>query len=340
MLKQTFQSRYLYEALAAQTNLPSAYMDAGRVRPWLQDSIRQLRDEIVGQDEALSGLERVLVGKAVQRNMGWDAAVSSLQYQRDTRPLACILACGPTGVGKTETAHLLARTLYQGRTITLNGGDVGPEAPHGVATWVGAPPGYVGYNQGGTLTDGLRTHRACVILVDELEKASPEAVQNILLPLMGDGSVVDRSTGDTLWASECIILATSNTHLEQRRSMGFRASQGYDSGDEALEAQLGQYLLPEIIGRFNEVLSYAPLGLVEKRTIWDREMVSLLRRRGLSGEVKYDASAAEWLHSRLSSISTGARGVRDLFQEMLPSLAEDVHPPLMLTMLGGRLIWA
>ena len=124
----------------------------------------------------------------------------------------------------------------------LNGTDVGPESPHNVSTWVGSPKGYTGSQTGGSLTNGLRRCPGSVILIDEIEKAGPEAIQNVLLPFLGDGVVVDRNMGDTLSAYQCVVFCTSNIRIPDTLS------------DVSLVHQvLALRLRGDTIGRFNSI---------------------------------------------------------------------------------------
>lgn len=317
VLDTTLAREHLLAAVAAQAGLSPAYLDPARRQNEVRETLHDLREWLVGQEVALTALERMLITRLAERDLDYAGAAATLTVPGEDahRPLACVLAVGPTGVGKTATARFLATRLFGGRLIVLNGGDVGPEAPHGVATWVGAPPGYVGYNQGGVLTDGLRAHKAGVVLIDELEKAAPEAIQNILLPLLGAGTVVDRNNGDVLAAGECIVFATSNLADETGGEIGFGPNASDpESHERALHDALSHALRPELIGRFNAVLHYRGLTQPEKWRIWERELARLGARRASGEPPRLDGKARDWITTRLASVRTGARGVLDLFR--------------------------
>lgn len=320
-----FDRSHLRDALAAQAGLPAEWLHPDGTDGLLARLGESLREALIGQEAAITHLCRTLSARVAERALQWRAATTSLSFSCDRRPLACLLACGPTGVGKTETARLLAHAAFGGALIALNATDVGPEAPHGVATWVGSPPGYVGYNEGGVLTNGLRQHSACVVLIDELEKAAPDAVQNVLLPLMGEGTVTDRSTGETLWASECVVFATSNLPAASL------------TGGTAPAPEPAPALRREVIGRFHAVLNYRELAVADLREIWLRELQSTARLAGL-GPMDLDDSAQAWLDPELTRISTGARGAIDHFRvHMLPALLAVGPPRSCITADGGGL---
>ena len=204
----------IYAATAVQSGLKRPILQHELSAVLLDQTIAQMRNRLIGQDEALAKLGNALKSRSAQRAVGWSEAVRSLRPTWDTRPWACLLAVGPTGVGKTETAKMLAHQLFDGRIVFLNCSEVGPEAPHGAAMWTGSPPGFVGSDRGGVLTDALRRNQSGVILIDEIEKASPEAVQNVLIPLLGEGTVTDRNDGEILHATDYIIICTSNIDVQ------------------------------------------------------------------------------------------------------------------------------
>ena len=305
-------------AVASHANLPARFIAGAELAAGIGEAVTALRGELAGQEQPLARIERTLVSRVAERGLAWDAALAHMEPVAEARPLACILAVGPTGTGKTETARRLADRLFGGALIALNGSEVGPEAPHGVATWVGAPPGYVGYNQGGLLTDGLRAHSACVILIDEIEKAAPEAVQNILLPLLGAGTVTDRNNGEALSAAECLVIATSNIPLRGASPrLGLGAGETDPADPRELHRALTRHLRPEIVGRFHAIAVYAPLGAAERRLIWDRLMEQLGRQLGAASAPRLDEAADRWVEERLAVVQTGARGVIDFFRETI-----------------------
>lgn len=330
--------QYLIAAIAAQTGLPSALLDRHRAHEAMHGAVEEVAARVIGQEAALSRLQQVLTARVAERKFAWNAFVQHLVEPPDARPLVCVLAVGPTGVGKSETARRLADALYGGRIITLNGSDVGPEAPHGVATWVGAPPGYVGYNQGGILTDGLRAHPASVILIDEIEKAATTAMRNVLLPLLGDGIVTDRNDGEALSARECVVFVTSNLALPIASNDALADALPYDTPADqgALRSILSELLSAELLGRFHAVLAYRPLGMDERWAIWLQQLEHLSCQRG-THPLDMDPSARDWVNDRLSTVQTGAREVLDLFRETVLPLVAGQPDGIRLTYRGGKL---
>lgn len=335
------ERQYLLASSSAQARLPASYLDSHQSAVLVEDAALALRAHLTGQDTAIHEIEQVLNSRLAERDLVWQSAIDTLSAKADGRPLACLLLTGPTGVGKTESARLLAERLFNGQIITLNAADVGPEAPHGVATWVGSPPGYVGYNRGGVLTDGLRAHRACVLLIDEIEKAAPEAVQNILLPLLGDGTVTDRNTGEALSTAECLVIGTSNIQPATGQQGGIDAPSTSTRTDVSeLHQALVRHLRPEVLGRFHAVLAYAPFDHAALWEIWHREMDKLTQLRGLAQPLVLDTAAEQWVDERLARIRTGARGVLDLFRNaVLPIVAvQSGSDSTHLTSDGARLV--
>ncbi len=335
----------LVEAAAAQSGLDPALLDPARSVRLVEQAVEALAASLHGQDLCFERIGATLRTRVAMGFVGWAEAVRSLHAGWDRRPLACFLACGPTGVGKTETARVLANTFFDGRLITLNGSDVGPEARHGVSMWTGSPPGFVGSDQGGVLTTGLRTHGTALILVDEVEKASPEAIQNVLLPLLGEGVVTDRNTGETLVAADCIVFCTSNvlpaSEDTRRGAFGFAASDEASSerADEPLMRALGRRFRPEILGRFHAVLAYRPLDAATRWKILEDRLRALERQLGLGTRIELDVEARTLLEQAMGEQRSGARSIQDLVRERVLPLVVGVSPGqrVRITAQGGGL---
>jgi len=313
----------VYAAAAAQSGIKRELLDCQSALGLVDRAVESLRRRMFGQDAAFAHLKRALRSRCAERFLGWDQAVNTLEASWDRRPTICVLAVGQTGTGKTETAKILADLLFNGRLVMLNGSEVGPESPHAEAMWTGSPPGYVGSDRGGVLTDALRTNRSGVILVDELEKASPQAIQNILIPLMGEGAVSDKNNGELLWATDWIVWCTSNIDVEpeQLRAIGFGMREGPAQLDDAsvFEA-LRRHLLPEVIGRFNVVLTYRPLDLESQWKVWTRLRQELTGRIGPGTQIVLDLRARRFVQDRFAQLRTGARGIQDLLREQVVPL--------------------
>jgi ATP-dependent Clp protease ATP-binding subunit ClpA len=319
----TLLRRFLYDAVATQSGLPGEFLESEKHASLIDQALARIRERIFGQDLAIEKLGSTLKAKTAERFVGWDEAVRTLRPTWDRRPIACFLAVGPTGVGKTETAKLLANAFFGGRLIALNGSEVGPEAAHGTSMWTGSPPGYVGSDRGGVLTNGLRLHHSGVILIDELEKADREAVQNIILPLMGEGIVTDKNNGETLCATDFIIFCTSNIAIrpEMLQAMGFQTVEDSEITERAIFDAVAEHILPEVIGRFNAILRYQPLTLDAQWKVWSSLRHELACKIGPDTRIVLDDAAKRFIQEQFAQIQTGARGIRDLFLDQVVPLS-------------------
>lgn len=320
------EREFLYQAVARQSGLPADMLRAESYEGLVDHAVQEIQSRLFGQDKALARLGAILKARIAERFVGWDESIRTLRATWDRRPIACILAIGPTGIGKTETAKEMANLLFGGRLISLNGSEVGPEAPHGTSMWTGSPPGYVGSDRGGVLTNGLRAHQSGVILVDELEKADRLAIQNILIPLMGEGMVTDKNTGETLYATDHVIFCTSNLSIETKRlhAIGFASGAREETGEEDLIQELSDHLLPEILGRFNGILPYNPLTLEAQWQVWSNLRHELAGRIGSGTRIVLNEDARRFVQDRFAVMETGARGIRDLFVEQVLPLSVGV----------------
>jgi ATP-dependent Clp protease ATP-binding subunit ClpC len=259
--------------IAARTGIPVGELVAGELER-LQDLETDLHARVIGQEEAVE-----VVADTVRR--------ARVGLSDGDKPLGTFLFLGPTGVGKTELVKALAERLFATEKALVRIDMSEFRAPHTVARLIGSPPGYVGYGDGGQLTEPVRRRPYSVILLDEIEKAHPE-VWNVLLQLMDDGRLTD-GEGRTVDFTNAVVVMTSNLGAgEARRGLGFTAS-GAESGAERMLQAAKSAFLPEFLNRIDEIVTFSALtpeqveqiaGLVVARTA-----ARLHEERGISLDV-------------------------------------------------------
>jgi ATP-dependent Clp protease ATP-binding subunit ClpC len=275
---------------------------------------KQLTKHVIGQTEALEA-----ISKAIRRNR---SGIGS-----DKRPIGSFIFMGPTGVGKTELARILAREFY-GRESALIKIDMSEfSEPHTVARLVGAPAGYIGYEEGGQLTDKIRRQPYSLILFDEIEKAHPE-VFNMLLQIFEDGELTD-AKGRKVDFKNTIIIMTSNigAHLLQKEaSLGFRVGasdnkdldQLHNENKSQVLDELKKYMRPELINRIDKIVVFRALTKDNVRKIIDVQIADLqdrMQRKKLGLIVANNAK--EWLLENGYDPKNGVRPMRRLIQDSL-----------------------
>ncbi len=261
-----------------------------------------LHERVIGQDEAVT-----LVTEAILR------ARSGIKDPR--RPVGSFLFLGPTGVGKTELAKALATTLFdtEGAMIRIDMSEYMEK--HSVARLIGAPPGYVGYDEGGQLTEAVRRKPYAVVLFDEVEKAHPD-VFNVLLQVLDDGRITD-SQGRTIDFKNTIIILTSN--LGSRHLLeGVTGDTIPESVRESVMTELRRAFRPEFLNRIDETILFKPLTLEEITTIVDLLLADLNQRladRRIT--VALDKKAKEWAAEKGYDPVFGARPLKRFLQRQI-----------------------
>ncbi|WP_112466826.1 ATP-dependent Clp protease ATP-binding subunit [Streptomyces triticisoli] len=281
-----------------------------------------LHQRVIGQDEAVS-----VVSEAVLRSRAGLASPD--------RPIGSFLFLGPTGVGKTELARALAEALFGGedRMVRLDMSEY--QERHTVSRLVGAPPGYVGHEEAGQLTEVVRRHPYSLLLLDEVEKAHPD-VFNILLQVLDDGRLTD-SQGRTVDFTHTVIVMTSNLGSEAitRRGagIGFGAG-GAEADEEARREQilrpLREHFRPEFLNRIDEIVVFRQLTGEQLRQITDlllEKTRRLLHAQGVA--VEFTGAAVDWLAQRGYQPEYGARPLRRIIQR-------EVDNQLSRLLLDGR----
>jgi ATP-dependent Clp protease ATP-binding subunit ClpA len=280
--------------------------------------------------ELLSGLEQNL--KRVV--FGQDAAISALSsaiklaragLREPEKPIGSYLFTGPTGVGKTEVARQLADTLG----VELLRFDMSEYMErHTVSRLIGAPPGYVGFDQGGLLTDGVDQHPHCVVLLDEIEKAHPDLF-NILLQVMDHGKLTDHN-GKSVDFRNVILIMTSNVGAQELAKSPIGFGRKREQGDD--EEAINRMFTPEFRNRLDAIISFAPLPPETVRRVVEKfvlQLESQLAERGVT--IELTPEAADWLAERGYDERMGARPLARVIQE-------HVKKPLADQVLFGELV--
>ncbi|MCE9589674.1 MAG: ATP-dependent chaperone ClpB [Planctomycetes bacterium] len=278
LLREQVTEEEIAQIVSRWTGIPVSRLVEGEREKLLKlDGI--LHERVIGQNEAVQ-----LVADAVIR------ARAGIKDPR--RPIGSFIFLGPTGVGKTELAKALAQALFDSEDNLVRIDMSEYMERHNVSRLIGAPPGYVGYEEGGQLTEAVRRKPYCVILFDEVEKAHND-VFNVLLQILDDGRVTD-AQGRTVSFKNCVIIMTSNIGsqymLEDSMSRGELSSQTRNSVMSALR----QHFRPEFLNRVDDVVLFKPLTLPEITRIVDlqaQDIRSRLRDRGVKLELTDEAKA-------------------------------------------------
>ena len=237
------------------------HIDVARLQSTEKEKILHLpaflEKRVMGQDEALK-----LVSDAILR--------SKANIQDENRPLGSFLFLGPTGVGKTEVAKALAQQLFDDESKIVRIDMSEYMEKFSVSRLIGAPPGYVGYEEGGQLTEAVRRNPYCIVLLDEIEKAHPD-VFNILLQILDDGRITD-SKGVTVDFKNTIIIMTSNLGSQ------YAFEQDPDVRKEHYEEEVQKFFKPELINRIDEIIVFNALGKDVQVKIADK-FLNLLANR-------------------------------------------------------------
>ncbi len=293
--------------VAKWTGIPVERMLEGEVDRLghMEDS---LRTRVVGQDDALTA-----VAAAVRR--------SRAGLQDPNRPIGSFLFLGPTGVGKTELARSLADFLFDDENAMVRIDMSEYQEKHTVSRLVGAPPGYIGYDEGGQLTEAVRRHPYSVVLLDEIEKAHPD-VWTVLLQVLDDGRLTD-SQGRTVDFKNTVLIMTSNVGSHHLTGM---TDTNRAQIEHAVEGELRQVFRPEFLNRIDEIIFFNPLGREQLDRIVHIQLGrvrTLLADRGL--ELEVTPAAVELLAERGYDPVFGARPLkRSIQKNLIDPLANEI----------------
>ena len=341
MIKEEVDAADIADVVSRWTGIPVARMLASE-REKLLNMESELHHRVVGQEQAIA-----VIADAVRRSR------AGLNDPR--KPIGSFIFLGTTGVGKTELARALAQFLFNDENMMTRIDMSEYQERHAVSRLVGAPPGYVGYDEGGQLTEAVRRKPYSVVLLDEIEKAHPD-VFNILLQVLDDGRLTDNK-GRTVDFRNTIIIMTSNmgSHIIQERfSKSLESHQGIDEQImESIRADvvelLKQQLKPEFLNRIDEIVLFEPLTEGDIEKIVDMQMHNLAKLLGNNGiSLNYSAEVRKYLATIGYDALYGARPVKRTIQREIVGelskriLAGDVDRsrPITITMENDLLHFA
>ncbi len=316
MLKEEVDEEDIAKIVSKWTGIPVSRMLEGEVKKLVQMEER-LRERVVGQDAALA-----VVANAIRRSR---AGLSDPK-----RPIGSFIFLGPTGVGKTETARALAEFLFDDEQAMVRIDMSEYMEKHAVARLIGAPPGYIGYDEGGQLTEAVRRRPYAVILFDEVEKAHPD-VFNVLLQVMDDGRLTD-SKGRTVDFKNTVLIMTSNLGAAMLAGDTLKNEHDFEQARESVMRVLREHFRPEFLNRVDDIVIFRPLGAAQLSQILElrlNEVRKLLADRQISLELT--EPARQLILAAGSDAAYGARPLKRALQRM-------VQDPLAMKILDGEVL--
>jgi ATP-dependent Clp protease ATP-binding subunit ClpB len=316
MLKEEVDEEDIAAIVSKWTGIPISKMLEGEVSKLVQMESR-LRARVIGQDLALE-----TVANAIRRSR---AGLSDPK-----RPIGSFIFLGPTGVGKTETARALAEFLFDDEQAMVRIDMSEYMEKHAVARLIGAPPGYIGFDEGGQLTEAIRRRPYAVVLFDEIEKAHPD-VFNILLQVLDDGRLTD-AKGRTVDFKNTVLIMTSNLGAQMLNAEALTDEAAFDVAREQVMEVLKQSFRPEFLNRVDDIVIFRPLGEEQLSHIVDLRLVDLkklLADRKITLELTDGAR-----HQLLMTGYDRAYGARPL-KRAIQRLIQD---PLAIKILDGEVL--
>jgi ATP-dependent Clp protease ATP-binding subunit ClpB len=314
MLKEEVDEEDIAHIVSKWTGIPVSKMLEGEVQKLVTMEAR-LRERVIGQDEALSA-----VANAIRRSR---AGLSDPK-----RPIGSFIFLGPTGVGKTETARALAEYLFDDEQAMVRIDMSEYMEKHAVSRLIGAPPGYIGYDEGGQLTEAVRRRPYSVVLFDEIEKAHPD-VFNVLLQVLDDGRLTD-SKGRTVDFKNTVLIMTSNLGSQVLQAETLSTDSGFELAREQVMEILRQSFRPEFLNRVDDIVIFRPLGEEQLSHIIDlrlEDLKKLLQDRKITLELS--EAARHVLLVMGYDRAYGARPLKRTLQRM-------IQDPLALKILDGE----
>jgi ATP-dependent Clp protease ATP-binding subunit ClpB len=310
MLKEEVGEEEIAKIVSKWTGIPAGRLLEGEVQKLIHMEER-LRERVVGQDDALA-----VVANAIRR--------SRSGLSDPNRPIGSFLFLGPTGVGKTELTRAVAEFLFDDERAIVRLDMSEYMEKHSVARLIGAPPGYVGYEEGGQLSEAVRRRPYSVVLFDEIEKANPD-VFNILLQILDDGRLTD-GKGRTVDFRNTVIMMTSN--VGSAAIFELMEKDPKKAREEALAA-LREVFRPEFLNRIDDIVVFKPLGKDQIEHIIDLQLAHLVKRLGERQiKLKLSAAAKTLLFKEGYDPVYGARPMKRAIQKL-------IQDPLALKILDG-----
>ncbi len=316
MLKEEVDEEDIARIVSKWTGIPVSKMLEGEVKKLVAMEGR-LRERVVGQDYALS-----TVANAIRRSR---AGLSDPK-----RPIGSFIFLGPTGVGKTETARALAEFLFDDEQALVRIDMSEYMEKHAVSRLIGAPPGYIGYDEGGQLTEAVRRRPYSVVLFDEIEKAHPD-VFNVLLQVLDDGRLTD-SKGRTVDFKNTVLIMTSNLGAHVLQGENLSSESAFEGAREEVMEILRQSFRPEFLNRVDDIVIFRPLGEDQLAHIIDlrlADLKKLLADRKITIELTDEAKRQLMLTGY--DRAYGARPLKRALQRL-------IQDPLALKILDGEVL--
>ena len=335
LIKKHTQAMQRYEKkMAAKNTLVTEDEIAAVVAQWTKIPLKKLEEK---ESERLLKLEKILHKRVIGQTEAVEAVARAMRrgrvgLQDPKRPIGSFLFLGPTGVGKTELSKALAEAMFGSENDLIRVDMSEYMEPHSVAKMIGSPPGYVGHDDGGQLSEKIRRNPYSVVLFDEIEKAHPD-VFNILLQVLDDGHITD-SKGRKVSFKNAIIIMTSNagaSRIVDPKNLGFAtkttAQQDYQRMKNGVMEEVKRLFKPEFINRIDEIMVFHPLNKTELREIVTLLSANLIKRcdRQMGITLSISQTLKNHLVEKYCDVKMGARPLKRAIQTVIEDpLAEEI----------------
>lgn len=305
-MKPLITAKDIAQVVSSQTGIPAESMteNEGHRLLRLED---ELKREVIGQDKAVS-----LLASAIRR--------SRSGLRNEQRPIGSFVFLGPSGVGKTSLAKALAKAMFSSADSLIRFDMSEYMERHNISRLIGSPPGYVGYEEGGQLTERVRRRPYSIVLFDEIEKAHPD-VFNILLQILEEGFVTDTSGRKVSFANTVIIMTSNIGARETKSRVGFENS--YEKQSQTYMEEMKKFFSPELLSRIDEKMIFQPLSHESLRTIANKMLSQLCSRAAeMNIRLEYGEDIVEKL-AQSGSGTFGAREIRHTISAQLENMLSD-----------------